>query len=305
MSSNNVKIMSLNVNGLNIPKKKERVMTKLKKEKAQIIFLQETHLTPTEHDKLKRYGYRNLNYSLYKGGCKRGVVTLISNMIQFDCEKEIKDREGRYIIVKGRLENEPVTLINIYAPPESDKKFFKSLFDVLAAEAEGILISGGDLNVIMNHNMDTTSLKRNKGQLTRFINISLEEMGMVDVWRSLHPLLKDFTHYSAAHKVHSRIDYFLMYQSDSFRVKECEIWAADVSDHNPLYLKININSRKRRLNVGISNNEQRKEKVKAEIKRYIEENNNGEVDPTILWDAMKAVIRGKLKAETAHVKRVR
>lgn len=53
------------------------------------------------------------------------------------------------------------------------------------------------------------------------------------------------------------------------------------------------------------NNEQRKEKVKAEIKRYIEENNNGEVDPTILWDAMKAVIRGKLIAETAHVKRVR
>ena len=89
-------------------------MTKLKKEKAQIIFLQETHLTQIEHDKLKRYGYRNLYYSSYKGGCRRGVVTLISNMIQFDCEKELKDKEGRYIIVMGRLENEPVTLINIY-----------------------------------------------------------------------------------------------------------------------------------------------------------------------------------------------
>lgn len=305
MSSNNVKIMSLNVNGLNIPKKKKRVMTKLKKEKAQIIFLQETHLTQSEHDKLKRYGYRNLYYSSYKGRYSRGVVTLISNMIQFDCEKELKDGEGRYVIVKGRLENEPITLVNIYAPPESDNKFFKALLDVIAVEAEGILICGGDLNVIMNHNMDTTSLKRNKGQLTRLVNISLEEMGMVDIWRNLHPLDKDFTHYSAAHKVHSPTDYFLVYQSDSFRVKECEIGAADVSDHNPLYLKININNRKRhtvwRLNVGILNNEQRIEKVKAEIKRY-EENNNGEVDPTILWDAMKAVIRGKLIAEAAHVK---
>ena len=144
-------------------------MTELKKEKAQIIFLQETHLTQIEHDKLKRYGYRNLYYSSYKGGCRRGVVTLISNMIQFDCEKELKDKEGRYIIVMGRLENEPVTLINIYAPPESDKKIFKSLFDVIAAEAEGILIGGGDLNVIMNDNMDTTSLKRNKEQLTKHI----------------------------------------------------------------------------------------------------------------------------------------
>ena len=144
--------------------------------------------------------------------------------------------------------------------------------------------------------------------LTRFVNMSLEEMGMTDICRSLHPLEKDFTHYSAAHKVHSRIDYFLLNTGDKHRVTECKIGGADVSDHNPLYLKMCLSNRKRntvwRLNVGILNNEQRKEKVKAEIKRYIEENNNGAVDPTILWDAMKVVIRGKLIAETAHAKRI-
>jgi len=55
-------------------------------------------------------------------------------------------------------------LINIYAPPESDKNFFKSLFDVIAVEAEGILICGGDMNVVMKHNVDRTSLKRTKMQ---------------------------------------------------------------------------------------------------------------------------------------------
>lgn len=40
------------------------------------------------------------------------------------------------------------------------------------------------------------------------------------------------------------------------------------------------------------------------MKQYIEENDNGEVDPTIIWDAMKAVIRGKFIDETACVKRV-
>lgn len=96
---------------------------------------------------------------------------------------------------------------------------------------------------------------------------------------------------------------------DKHRVKECRIGGAEVSDHNPLYLKICLSNRKRntvwRLNVGILNSGRRKEKVKAEIKRYIEENNNGAVDSTILWDAMKAVIRGKLIAETAHAKRVK
>ena len=46
-----------------------------------------------------------------------------SNQTQFEYEKEIKDKEGRYIIVKGRLKNEPITLINIHAPPESGKMF--------------------------------------------------------------------------------------------------------------------------------------------------------------------------------------
>ena len=99
--------------------------------------------------------------------------------------------------------------------------------------------------------------------------MSLEEMGMIDVWRNLNPLEKDFTHFSAAHKVHSRIDYFLINISDSHRVKECMIGGADVSDHNPLFLKICLNNRIKhtvwRLNVGILNNEQRKERIKAEI----------------------------------------
>ena len=68
---------------------------------------------------------------------------LITNKTQFHFEKEIKDKEGRYIIVKGRLENEPITLINVYAPPESNTLFFKSLFDVIAVETVGVLICGG------------------------------------------------------------------------------------------------------------------------------------------------------------------
>ena len=55
-----VRMVSLNVNGLNTPKKRDRVITKLKRDKAQIIYLQETHLNKVEHDKLKRYGYRHV-----------------------------------------------------------------------------------------------------------------------------------------------------------------------------------------------------------------------------------------------------
>lgn len=100
-----------------------------------------------------------------------------------------------------------VTLINVYALPESDKHFLKSLFAVIASESEGIVLCAGDFNVILDQRIDTTSTKRNKTHLTKIMNTYLKEQGLVDVWRELHPLEKDYRHYSIAHNTHSRIDY--------------------------------------------------------------------------------------------------
>jgi len=114
----------LNINGLNSPVKRQKVMTKLKKDRSLIIFLQETHLSSQESEKLKRFGYTNSFYSSFRHGCRRGVIILIPNSVKFECVKKICDKEGRFIIVKGKLENEMVTLVNVYAPPNSPKQFF-------------------------------------------------------------------------------------------------------------------------------------------------------------------------------------
>lgn len=118
--SQNLEIMSLNVNGLGNVVKRARVMTKIKKERKHIIFLQETHLSPQEHDKLKKFGYRKICYSSHTHSHKRGVAILISNCFQFEILKEVREKEGRYVIVKGRAENTILTLVCIYAPPNSD-----------------------------------------------------------------------------------------------------------------------------------------------------------------------------------------
>lgn len=60
-----------------------------------------------------------------------------------------------------------------------------------------------------------------------------------------------------------------------------------------------------RLNVGILNNKLVVEQIKDEIQKYLEENNNDNTDPAILWDALKAVIRGKLISITSNLKKVK
>lgn len=64
-----VSLVSLNVNGLNNPIKRSKVILKMRKLKAQIIFMQETHLSQEEHEKLKKFGYRNTFYSTCKRSC--------------------------------------------------------------------------------------------------------------------------------------------------------------------------------------------------------------------------------------------
>ena len=134
-------------------------------------------------------------------------------------------------------------------------------------------------------------------------------MGMMDIWRNLNPLERDFTHYSATHNVHSRIYYFFINKVDGYRVTECIIGGADVSDHNTLFLKLHLNARKRqtiwRLNVGMLNNKSLVEELKKEIGQYMEDNSNGEVDPHIVWDALKAVVRGKVIAKTSKIKKLK
>lgn len=152
--------MSLNVNGICNPVKRAKIMTKLKKEKTQITFLQETHLSKIEHEKLRKFGFKNSFYSSHTNSRKRGVAILITNSLKFQSHKEIKDKEGRYVIVKGVINQTMVTLMNVYAPPESNKEFFKLIFDILVLEAEGICICGGDFNVILDSDLDTTSLKK-------------------------------------------------------------------------------------------------------------------------------------------------
>lgn len=108
---------------------------------------------------------------------------------------------------------------------------------------------------------------------------------------------------------YSRIDYYLTNKGDIYRVKACRIGVSDVSDHSGVYLKIHLNNKRKntawRLNEGILNNKRLVEEFKGEIIRYREENDNVETDPAILWDALRAVLRGRLISYTAFAKKIR
>lgn len=47
------------------------------------------------------------------------MAILIPNSEQFESYKEVRDKDRRYVLVEGKLENKVVTIVNAYAPLEN------------------------------------------------------------------------------------------------------------------------------------------------------------------------------------------
>ena len=124
-----LKCISLNTNGLNNPIKRKRILQKLKKDGGEIIFLQETHLSKVEHAKLEKLALAQVFFSSHTTA-KRGVAVLIKNNLMFKKEKCIRDKEGRYVFVIGEIEEQYITLINVYNPPGKEVDLLKRILDL-------------------------------------------------------------------------------------------------------------------------------------------------------------------------------
>ena len=116
--NHNLKIISFNINGVLNPTKRSKILSKMKKENAQIVLLQEMHLNSnSEHEKLKRMGFSKVYYSSYKSDHRRGVAILLSHRVPFEDISEIKDKKGRYLLISGKIKGVQITRLNVYAPP--------------------------------------------------------------------------------------------------------------------------------------------------------------------------------------------
>uniref|UniRef100_A0A669BP42 Reverse transcriptase domain-containing protein n=1 Tax=Oreochromis niloticus TaxID=8128 RepID=A0A669BP42_ORENI len=282
-------------------------MSKIKREGIEVAFLQESHLSKFEHEKLKKWKFNQYSSSCLQSS-KRGVVILISRRLNFECVQEIGDKEGRFVLVKGYLEGTLTTLINVYAPPGSELKFFKQVFEMIVVEAQGTLILGGDWNVRLNPSLDSSNPHApGLNKITKNIKLILKDLGLIDVWRELNPIKKDYTFFSHPHSFYSRLDYFFMFQKDFNSVVNCRIGVMDLSDHAPLYLEVVLGHERRATSWKLNTSTlcPLKEQISQDIIDYVAENDNEEVSPSILWDALKAVIRGKLIGYSTNLKKKR
>ena len=119
-------MVTLNVNGLNDPIKRHRVSDWIKKQGPSTRCLQETHFRPKDTSSLKMKGWRTIYHS--NGPQKKaGVAILISDKLRFIPKSVVRDEEGHYIILKGSIQQEDLTIINISTLNVGNAKYISQL----------------------------------------------------------------------------------------------------------------------------------------------------------------------------------
>lgn len=199
-----------NVKGVNEPVKRGKVLSHLKSLKADIMFLQETHLKNAAHNKLRCRWINQVYYSTFSAKT-RGVAIVIKNDIPFRHTSTIADKNGRYVLVTGELHAIPIILLNIYGPNHDDPEFYRKVFSLIPDIPNGNLIIGGDFNLVLDPYLDKFLSKKTtlcKG--SSFNKTYMDNMNICDVWRTLNPSGREYSFHSSAHNVYSRIYYFLL-----------------------------------------------------------------------------------------------
>ena len=107
-------IITLNVNGLNVPTERHRLAEWIQKQDPYICCLQQTHFRPRDTYRLKVREWTKIFHA--NGNQKKaGVAILISDKIHFKIKNVTRDKEGHYIMTKGSVQEKDITIINIYA----------------------------------------------------------------------------------------------------------------------------------------------------------------------------------------------
>ena len=95
----------------------------------------------------------------------------------------------------------------------------------------------GDFNTPLTP-MDRSTKQKIKKE-TQTLNDTIDQLDLIDVYRTLHSKTMNFTFFSGAHRTFSRIDHILGHKSSLSKCKKIEIIPSIFSDHNAVRLDIN------------------------------------------------------------------
>ena len=133
-------------------------------------------------------------------------------------------------MVKGSIQEDDITVINVYATNIGAPQYIRQKLTDIKGEIDSNTIIVGDFNSPLTP-MDRSS-KQKINKETQVLNDTLDEMDLIDIFKTFHPNAEEYTFFSSAHGTFSRIDHILGHKSNLRKFKKIGIISSIFFDHN-------------------------------------------------------------------------
>ena len=116
---------------------------------------------------------------------KAGVAILISDKIDFKITNVTRYKEGHYIMIKGSIQEEDITIINIYGPNLGAPQYIRQLLTAIKEDIDSNTIIVGDINTSFTPMDRSSKMKINKE--TQVLNDTIEQIDLIGIYRTFYP----------------------------------------------------------------------------------------------------------------------
>ena len=173
-------------------------------------------------------------------------------------------------MIKGSIQEEDITIVNIYAPNTGAPQYIRQILTGVKGEIDSNTIIVGYINSSLSPVDKSSKMKISKE--TQPLNDTLNKMLLIDMYRTFHPKTTEYTFFSSVHGTFSRIDHILVHKSSLGKCKKIEILSSIFSNQNTMTLDINYrkksvkNTNTMKLNNTLLNNQRSLKKSKRKSK---------------------------------------
>ena len=288
-----ISIVSFNVNGMKNRMKRKTFFSFFRKNKYDVICLQETHITKKEVNIWeKEWG----GQIFYKTGSDKSKGEMILITKNFNGEAKLEQAEDRILTISVTKEKNTLIIANVYAPNNGRDKasFYQKLAEDMKKYEDNNLIVVGDFNCTIDPELDIISgYPHNKAESESFKE-AFNQLGLLDLWRIQHPTEKDFTWSRRNPFIARRLDYCFVSEGILTYNASCKHSCMPNSDHKAIVLEISESNFTRGPGYWRFNNSYLKNETFAKLMNETIQNfkrTNEELESSLKWEMCKLEIR--------------